>query len=100
MLWANVLPGITVDSFVAAMLASIILAVVNTIVRPIVTLLTLPLTLLTLGLFLLVINVAMIALAAFLTPGFRVDGFLTILIFGLLLAITHGAIDAALSKKD
>lgn len=98
MLWSQVLTGIYVDNFVAALIATFVLAIVNGIVRPIVTLLTLPLTFLTLGLFLIVLNVFFIWLAALLTPGFRVEGFWVILLFGFLMGITQSAIDKALTK--
>lgn len=98
MLWSQVLTGITIDNFFAALIAVLMLAIVNGIVRPILTLLTLPLTFLTLGLFLIVLNVFFIWLAALLTPGFRVEGFWVILLFGFLVGITQSAIDKALSK--
>lgn len=99
MLWSQALPGIQVDNFMAALVAVVVLAIVNGVVRPILTLLTLPLTFLTLGLFLIVLNVFFIWLAALIAPGFRVEGFWTILLFGLLMGITQSAIDGALSKK-
>lgn len=99
MLWAQVLPGIEVANFVSALIAVVILAIVNGVVRPILTFLTLPLTFLTLGLFLIVLNVFFIWLAALLAPGFQVEGFWTILLFGLLMGITQSAIDKALSEK-
>ena len=98
MLWSQVLTGITIDNFFTALIAVLMLAIVNGIVRPILTLLTLPLTFLTLGLFLIVLNVFFIWLAALLTPGFRVEGFWVILLFGFLVGITQSAIDKALSK--
>jgi putative membrane protein len=99
MLWSQVLPGIRVDNFVAALVAVLVLAVVNGVVRPILTLLTLPLTFLTLGLFLIILNVFFIWLAALIAPGFEVEGFWTILLFGLLMGITQSAIDKALNAK-
>jgi putative membrane protein len=54
-----------------------VLAIANTIVKPILTLLTLPLVIITLGLFLFVINVAMLALAEWIAPDFSIDGFWT-----------------------
>ncbi|HUJ53743.1 MAG TPA: phage holin family protein [Steroidobacteraceae bacterium] len=63
------------DSTEALILAAILLGVVNAIVRPIAFILTLPITILTLGLFLLVLNAAMVALVAWIVPGFHVGGF-------------------------
>ena len=68
-------PGLHLSTPVAALVAGVFLGVVNTLVRPVLLLLTLPLTLLTLGFFIFVINSACLALAAFLVPGFSIDGF-------------------------
>lgn len=66
--------GIEADGWVTLLIAGLLLGLVNAFVRPIVTILTLPLTLITLGLFLLVVNAAMIGLVGLLLPGFQVDG--------------------------
>jgi putative membrane protein len=68
-------PGVYIDSPATLLLAGILLGVVNSIVRPIAILLTLPMTILTLGLFLLVINAAMVALVAWMLPGMHIAGF-------------------------
>jgi putative membrane protein len=68
-------PGVYIDSPATLVLAGVLLGVVNSIVRPIAILLTLPMTILTLGLFLLVINAAMVALVAWMLPGMHVAGF-------------------------
>ena len=68
-------PGLHISTVLAALVAGVFLGLVNALVRPILLLLTLPLTLLTLGLFIFVINSACLALAAFLVPGFSIDGF-------------------------
>ena len=67
--------GITIDDPASLILAGVLLGVVNSVVRPIAILLTLPMTLLTLGLFLLVINAGMVALVAALIPGMHVASF-------------------------
>jgi len=73
-LWvtAYILPGVKVASWQALAIAAIVLGFLNAIVRPILTMLTLPITILTLGLFYLVINGLVFALAAWLVPGFSV----------------------------
>jgi putative membrane protein len=68
-------PGLYIDSPGTLLLAGILLGVVNSIIRPIAIVLTLPMTILTLGLFLLVINAAMVGLVAWMLPGMRVAGF-------------------------
>ena len=67
--------GVRFDSTRTLLLAALLLGVVNAVVRPIVFILTLPLTILTLGLFLLVLNAGMVALVAWIVPGFHVGGF-------------------------
>jgi len=68
-------PGVYIDGPSTLLLAGILLGVINSIVRPIAILLTLPMTILTLGLFLLVINAGMVALVAWMLPGMHVAGF-------------------------
>ena len=70
--WVN---GVSIDTPSTLILAGILLGVVNSIIRPIAILLTLPMTILTLGLFLLVINAGMVALVAWILPGMRVTSF-------------------------
>jgi putative membrane protein len=67
--------GIAIDSPSTLFLAGILLGMVNSIVRPIAIVLTLPMTVATLGLFLLVINAGMVALVAWMLPGMHVAGF-------------------------
>jgi putative membrane protein len=67
--------GVYIDSPSTLLLAGILLGVVNSVIRPIAILLTLPMTVLTLGLFLLVINAAMLALVAWMLPGMHIAGF-------------------------
>jgi len=68
-------PGVTIDGPLTLILAGVSLGIVNSIVRPIAILLTLPMTIVTLGLFLLVINAGMVALVAWMLPGMHVAGF-------------------------
>src|SRR4051812_45548984 len=80
-------PHVRIDSFTTAIIFSIVLALLNFIVKPLLVLLTLPLTIITLGLFLLVINVIIIVLADKFVSGIRIDGFLWAFIFGLILSV-------------
>lgn len=72
---AYVLPGIVIASFWSAMLAALVLGLLNTLVKPLLILLTLPITIVTLGLFLLVLNALVFWLAGSLFKGFQVEGF-------------------------
>ena len=80
-------PHVVINSFTTAIIFSIVLALLNAFVKPLVIILTLPLTIITLGLFLLVINVIMILLADKFVSGIKIDGFLWAFIFGLLLSV-------------
>lgn len=70
-----VLPGVRVDDELSALIAAIVLGLVNAVIKPVLVILTLPATVLTLGLFLLVLNGLLFWGVASLLPGFHVDGF-------------------------
>ncbi len=89
---AYVLPGVKVDGFITALVVAILLALVNTLIRPFVLLLTLPINILTLGLFSLVINALMVVLVAAIVPGFRVNGLLWAFIFSVVLSLVSSVI--------
>ncbi len=93
---AYIVPGITVVSFPAAMVAAVFIGLVNAVVRPIITLLTLPLSILTLGLFLFVVNAISLSLASWLAGafdiGFQVSGFWPALFGSIVLSFVSGLI--------
>lgn len=91
-----VLDGVSIADFKTAIIFSLVLGLLNAIVKPILVLLTIPVTVITLGLFLLVINAVIILLAAKLIPGFSVDGFWWALIFSLVLSIVSGVVSSLL----
>ncbi|MCU0760950.1 MAG: phage holin family protein [Steroidobacteraceae bacterium] len=80
--------GFRIDDSTTLLVAAVLLGVVNAIVRPIAVVLTFPITLFTLGLFLLVVNAGMVALVAWMLPGFRIDGFWTALLGALVVGLT------------
>jgi putative membrane protein len=84
---ANLIPGIEVENFYAAIIAALILGLLNIFVKPLLVLLTLPITILTLGLFMFVINAGLFLFASSFVKGFSVDGFLPALIGSLLVSI-------------
>ena len=98
LLVAYLYPGVTVTSFTAAMIAALVLRLLNTIVRPLLVLLTLPVTLLTLGLFLFVINALMFWAAAGVLDGFNVNGFVAALIGSLIYSLCGMLIDVAVER--
>ncbi len=88
-----VVPSVQVDGFVTALVAALLLGFVNTLVRPILVLLTLPVTLVTLGLFIFVINGLLFWGVASFVSGFKVAGFWS----AVLGAIVYAAISWAAS---
>lgn len=98
LLVANLYSGVQVASFGAAMIAALVLGLLNTLVRPLLVLLTLPVTLLTLGLFLFVINALMFWAAASLLDGFNVRGFGAALIGSLIYSLAGVVIDIAMER--
>lgn len=85
MLVANMVKGIEISGWGSALLAAIVLGVVNTVARPLMIVLTIPITIVTLGLFLLVINALMLWLSAALAPGFRIQNFGAALVGSVIL---------------
>ncbi len=98
LLVAYLYPGVTVAGFGSALIAAFVLGLLNTLVRPLLVLLTLPVTLLTLGLFLFVINALMFWAAASVLQGFGVTGFVAALVGSLLYSVCSVIIDAATER--
>jgi putative membrane protein len=98
LLVAHLYPGVTVKSFGSALIAAFVLGLFNTLVRPLLVLLTLPVTLLTLGLFLFVINALMFWSAAGVLDGFNVTGFGAALIGSVLYSLCGMVIDVATER--
>jgi putative membrane protein len=90
MISAYIIPGVRVDGFLVAVVVAVILSIVNFIIKPIVTLLTLPINILTLGLFTLIINALMILLVSSIVPGFLVTGLWSAVLFGIVLSLVNG----------
>ena len=93
---AYMMPSIRVASFGSAMLAALLLGLVNAVLRPLLLLLTLPFTLLTLGLFIFVINGLMFWLAGSMIEGFAVGGFWPAVIGSLLYSVVSWALSSLL----
>ena len=90
--------GVQVTSFGAAMLAAFVIGLLNTVVRPILVILTLPVTVVTIGLFLFVINALMFWAASALLSGFEVQGFGAALLGSVLYSLFGLVIDSALES--
>lgn len=100
-LWftSRVVPGVAIDSFATLAIGAAVLGVVNTVVRPVMTFLTLPLTVVTLGLFYLVVNGAAFGLAAALVPGFSVAGFLSAVLGALVTGVAAWVVGLLVSPR-
>lgn len=90
---AYLMPSVSISSAGAALVAALVLGLVNTLVRPLLVLLTLPVTLLTLGLFIFVINGLLFWAVGSFVPGFHVAGFWS----GVFGAIIYSLVSWALS---
>ncbi len=96
---AWILPGVTIDSFLTAIIFGFVLALLNAVLKPILVVLTIPITILTLGLFLLVINAGMILLSSHFIDGFAVDGFWWALLFSIILSIISSLMGIDRTRK-
>ena len=89
------IPGIHVSGGASTyLIVAIVLGFLNAFIKPILTVLTIPITIVTLGLFLLVLNVLMVYLTAYLVPHFHVNGFIAALLFSIVVSIVTSLIDA------
>jgi putative membrane protein len=94
------LPEIRVDSFTTALVAALVLGLINTLIRPLLVLLTLPATILTLGLFIFVINGLLFWLVGSFVVGFHVSGFWAGVFGAILYSIVSWALSTLLLRRD
>jgi len=85
MVAAYLLPGVQITGFFPALVAAVVIGLINTFIKPFLIILTLPINILTLGLFTLVINAFLIMLASRLVPGFVIAGFGWAILFSIVL---------------
>lgn len=90
LLVAYILPGVSIDNLVTAIVAAAVLGILNAFIRPTLVFLTFPITILTLGLFSIIINAFLVILASVLVPGFAVTNFWWALLFSILLSLVNG----------
>jgi putative membrane protein len=96
---AYILPGIHIDGVLTAIFVAAILGLLNTFIKPVLMILTIPITILTLGLFLLVINVLIIKWVADIVPGFKVDKWMWALLFGFIVSIISSFISGLVASQ-
>ncbi len=95
---AHFYSGVEVKTFTSALIAAFVIGLMNTFIRPVLVVLTLPVTVLTLGLFMFVINALMFWAAAGLLDGFHVNGFAAALIGSVLYSLMGIVIESALER--
>lgn len=98
LLISHLYSGFVVKTFTAALIASLVLGLLNAVVRPVLVLLTLPATIVTLGLFLFVINAAVFYMADWLLDGISTTGFTAALAASLMYSACGVVIDAAMQR--
>lgn len=101
---AYIVPGFKVDSFQTALLAAIVLGLLNAFIRPILLVLTLPLNILTLGLFTFVVNAIVLWLVTLVVKGVQVESMVTTLLAAVVLTVVSTGLsmllrDVAKTKK-
>ena len=92
--------SVTVDNVGAALVAALVLGLVNTVIRPVLVVLTLPVTVVSLGLFILVINALLFWLVANVVGGFHVAGFGSAFLAAILYSVISWALSTLLLNKD
>lgn len=94
-----IVPGVSV-TLLGAIVMAIVLGILNLFLKPILTILTLPITILTLGLFSLVINALLIMLADALVPGFSIGGFWIAVLFSIVLSLVNAFFHLIIAKSE
>lgn len=95
-----ILPGVSVDSMLDAVLVAAVLALLNAFLKPVLIILTIPVTIFTLGFFLLVINAFIILIASHIVKGFHVNGFWAALLFSLVLSLIVSLFTSLAKKRE
>jgi putative membrane protein len=96
LLTTALVPGFHIASYGTAFLVAIVLAILNTLLKPILTLLTLPITILTLGLFTLIINALLLMLTSAFVKGFQIDSFVSAVIAAIVISILSSILNTIL----
>lgn len=94
------IPGFEIDGFTTLILSALVVGAVNTFIKPIAQILSLPLTIITFGIFALIVNTAMIALAAGFVPGWHIDDFWSAFWGAIILSITSAILSSIFQRQD
>lgn len=93
MIIAWLIPGIETEGFISALIVTLVIAIINAVIKPVINLITLPVNIFTLGIFGLIINALLFWLAGTIVPGFEVNGFLSALLGSIILSALGLAIN-------
>jgi putative membrane protein len=96
LLTTTIVPGFHINSYITAFWVAIVLAILNTLLKPVLVLLTLPITILTLGLFALIINALLLLLASSFVKGFQIDSFMTALVAAIVISILSAILNSVM----
>ncbi len=99
MIASYLLPGVKVDTFTTALLVALVFAFLNTFLKPLLIILTIPITVFSLGLFLLVINAGIVLIASRIVESFHVEGFWWALAFSIIMTITASILESIGNPK-
>ncbi|MEO7310090.1 MAG: phage holin family protein [Chitinophagaceae bacterium] len=97
---AYLLKGVTVKDPATAMIVAVVLGLLNSFVKPIFIILTIPITVITLGFFLLVINILIVKWAAGLVPGFSVNSWFTAFLFGIIVSFVTAILEGIIGSQE
>ncbi len=87
-----VIPGISIDNFITAMIATVVIVLVNAIIKPVLMFLALPINIATLGIFSLVINALLFMFVAYLVQGIEINGFISAFLGAILISVFSAVI--------
>jgi len=97
---AYIISGVHVKDAMTAVFVAAVLGLLNSFIKPIFVIITIPITIFTLGLFLLVINILIVKWVSEIVPGFSVDGWVSALLFSLVVSIASSLIESLLGTKQ
>ena len=92
--------SVTIEPWWVTVIVAVVLGLINSVVRPVVKLLSLPITILTLGLFAFVVNGLMVLLCAYFIDGFKVDGLSAAILFSIILAVVNWILNLMFTKEE
>jgi putative membrane protein len=95
---AYIIPGVSVDTYITCLIVAVVLGFLNSFVKPILVILTLPVTILTLGIFYLLINALMVIITASLVKGFQVESIIAALLFGISVSVINSFLNTFIDK--